>query len=61
MILGLLAAVLEYPVLTLYSIAGERIARLATRASSRRIFQMISGVAVIGAAAMVARSSLQNR
>jgi homoserine/homoserine lactone efflux protein len=61
LVLGVLAAILEYPVLTLYAIAGERVARLATRASSRRLFQMASGVAVIGAAALVARTSLQNR
>ncbi len=59
--LGALSVVLEYPVLSAYALLGSGAARMATRASARRLFHALAGTAIAGSAAMLARTSLQNR
>ena len=60
-VLGILSVSMEYPVLVLYSLLGGTIANFATRGAGRRIIDAVAGIAVIGAAAMIARTSLQHR
>lgn len=60
-LLGIISVCLEYPVLLFYSLLGGTIANFASRGFGRRILDAVAGVAVIGAAMMVARTSLQNR
>lgn len=59
--LGAIGVVTEYCVLFLYTMLGSRLARLATRASFKRMFDAFAGVLIISAAFMIARTSLQSR
>lgn len=61
LILGAISILLEYPSLLLYSLLGGKAAQYATGPFARRTFSGLSGTAVIGAAAMVARTSLPAR
>lgn len=61
LILGAISILLEYPSLLLYSLLGGKAAQYATGPVARRAFSGLSGMAVIGAAAMVARTSLPPR
>lgn len=61
LILGAISILLEYPSLLLYSLLGGKAAQYVTGPFARRAFSGLSGTAVIGAAAMVARTSLPAR
>jgi threonine/homoserine/homoserine lactone efflux protein len=61
LLLGLCAIALEYPVLLVYSLLGARMARITKGAASRRALGFVSGLSLIGAAALVARTSLHNK
>lgn len=61
LLLGMCAIVLEYPVLLAYSLLGARMSGMSNSISARRAMQAGSGLALMGAAAMVARTSLQNK
>ena len=60
-LLGLLAIALEYPVLLAYSLLGTRMSALTRTVAARRALQVGSGLSLIGAASMVARTSLHNK
>lgn len=60
-LLGLCAIALEYPVLFAYSLLGARMSGLAKNIVARRALQAGSGLSLIGAASLVARTSLQNK
>jgi len=59
LILGFLAIVLEYPVLLVYSLLGSRISAVTRNVTAQRVLQTAAGLSLIGAATMVARTSLQ--
>ena len=61
LLLGLCAVILEYPVLLAYSLLGARMSTASNSIAARRMLQAGSGLALMGAAAMVARTSLQNK
>ncbi|HWX82290.1 MAG TPA: LysE family translocator [Xanthobacteraceae bacterium] len=60
LLLGMLEIAMEYPALLFYSLVGGGLSTFASRRLQRAL-DALAGVAVIGAAAMVARSSLQQR
>jgi homoserine/homoserine lactone efflux protein len=60
-LLGLIAIVLEYPILLAYSVLAARARRLITTGKGRRVLNGFSGVALIGAAGSVALTTLQRR
>ncbi|WP_024955932.1 LysE family translocator [Sulfurospirillum arcachonense] len=57
--LAVLALILEYPALLLYSILGSKAAKLAVSKRSKAIMDIVAGSALGLAAFMVARTSLQ--
>ncbi|WP_170937310.1 MULTISPECIES: LysE family translocator [Rhodomicrobium] len=59
--LGFTGLFTEYAVLFIYSLLGSRLGRFATRASVKRVIDALAGMLLIGAAAMIARTSLQSR
>lgn len=61
LVLGGTTLFTEYAVLFLYTLLGSRLAQFAARASVKRVFDALAGVLLIGAAAMIARTSLQSR
>jgi len=60
LLLGALEIAMEYPALLLYSLVGGSLSAFASRRLQRAL-DALAGVAVIGAVAMVARTSLQQR
>jgi threonine/homoserine/homoserine lactone efflux protein len=60
LLLGMLEIAMEYPALLLYSLVGGSLFTIVSR-RLRRALDALAGVAVVGAAAMVARTSLQQR
>ena len=60
LLLGILEIAMEYPALLLYSLVGGSLSAFASRRLQRAL-DALAGMAVIGAAAMVARTSLQQR
>ncbi|HEV2610063.1 MAG TPA: LysE family translocator [Noviherbaspirillum sp.] len=60
-LLGLCAIALEYPVLLAYSLLGWRMAGITKGAAARRTLGIASGLSLIGAASLVARTSLHNK
>ncbi|MBI3827700.1 MAG: LysE family translocator [Candidatus Rokubacteria bacterium] len=60
-VLGLIASLMEYPVLLGYSLLASRISTWLTGTGGRRLLDALSGSAVILAAATVARSTLRAR
>lgn len=61
LLLGMCAIILEYPVLLAYSLLGARMSAVSNSIAARRVLQAGSGLALMGAAAMVARTSLHNK
>jgi homoserine/homoserine lactone efflux protein len=59
--LGVIAILLEYPVLAVYSLLGDAATRAARSAPARRLMGLGSAAALFGAAAMVARTTLAKR
>jgi threonine/homoserine/homoserine lactone efflux protein len=60
-VLGAASVLIEYPILSLYSFLGSRVRHMFSTDRARRVFSAVSGVAVIGAAMLVGRTSLQER
>jgi len=60
LLLGILEIAMEYPALLFYSLVGGSLSAFASR-RMQRAHDALAGVAVIGAAAIVARTSLQQR
>jgi threonine/homoserine/homoserine lactone efflux protein len=60
-ILGALAILSEYPVLLAYAALGSRALGVARTPLAKRITNALSGFALLGAAAMVARMSVERR
>ena len=60
LLLGIIEIAMEYWALLLYSFAGGSLSAFASRRLQRAL-DALAGIAVIGAAAMVARTSLQQR
>lgn len=61
LLLGLLAIALEYPVLLGYSLLGARLSGITRNIAAQRVLQAGAGLSLIGAASLVARTSLQNK
>jgi threonine/homoserine/homoserine lactone efflux protein len=59
--LGIIAIVVEYPILLAYSLLASRARRLITTGNGRRLLNAFSGCALIGAAGSVAVTTLQRR
>ena len=60
LLLGVLEIAMEYPALLFYSFVSGSLLAFASR-RLQRVLDAVAGIAVIGAAAMVARTSLQER
>jgi homoserine/homoserine lactone efflux protein len=60
LLLGILEIAMEYPALLFYSVVGGSLSAFASRRMQRAL-DALAGIAVIGAAAIVARTSLQQR
>ena len=60
LLLGIIEIAMEYPALLFYSFVGGSLSAFASR-RLQRVLDAVAGIAVMGAAAMVARTSLQQR
>lgn len=60
-VLGAIAIAAEYPVLLGYALLGSRALKFAKTPLARRVMDAFSGIALIAAAAMVARTTLEKR
>jgi homoserine/homoserine lactone efflux protein len=60
LLLGILEIAMEYPALLFYAFVGGSLSAFASR-PLQRVLDAVAGVTVMGAAAMVARTSLQQR
>jgi len=60
LLLGVLEIAMEYPALLFYSLVGGSLSAFVSR-RLQSVLDALAGIAVIGAAAMVARTSLQQR
>ncbi len=59
--LGPLAVALEWPVLALYAHLAERATAFARRPGPKRMFDALSGLILLGASGLVARTSIGER
>lgn len=60
-VLGLVSIFVEYPILTAYGVLSELAARTAKSKKARRLVDFGSGLALIGAALLVARTTFERQ